>query len=332
MVEQLVAEGSANREQNEAHEHVADAARGDVEHDHEHGEEERRAAQIPLEDDDEQAHAPHDEHGREHAQARQREGTHLVRGGAQQLAVLGQIGREEDGDEHLGDLAGLKGERAHANPQLGAVDLGAHEGGQQQQGHARDANRVLVLGEAVEVGDEREHAHHRGDRHEEPDHLARCVLGGKARHEGDADAREHEDDGQDGRVCAGGKHAHADVRRDEGHDETDGHGERGEVKLGPGVHHVHGVEEQHRDGTRAQQEQLGRAPGTSDCMCHVTRLPVRSAAARPRGPRLPTRFQPSRPCSPTGRRTRPSGPSPAPPRSGWRRRLRCCGPCRRFRP
>ena len=78
--EELIREDSADGEQCQADEDIANAAGRNIEHDHEEGEEQHGAAKVALEDDDDQAHAPHDEHRGEHTQARQRERAHLVRG------------------------------------------------------------------------------------------------------------------------------------------------------------------------------------------------------------------------------------------------------------
>ena len=147
-------------------------------------------------------------------------------GDREQLAVLGEVACQEQDDEDLGELAGLDGKRADANPQLGAVDFGADEHGQDEQQDADGAKGVFITLHDVEVLDQGECDDHERDGHEQDDQLVHGKARCQARDEGDADTREEKDDGQDRRIGARGEDARSDVRRGEGGEQADGHGER----------------------------------------------------------------------------------------------------------
>ena len=252
MAHDLVHAECTDGEQRKADDHVGHAARGHVEHDQEDGVEQKRAAQVAFERDDEQTDAPHDEQRVEQAQARELDAEHGAVGDGQQLAVLGQVAGEEQDDEDLGELTGLELEAADLDPQLGAIDLGADEHGQHEQDDAGDAQDVFVAFDDLEVLHHGERAYHEGHAQEQENHLAQRGVGLQTRDEGDADAREREHDGQDRRVGAGREDAHADMGRGECGEQSQRDGQRLEGERGARGDHVHGVEQ--RDGERGGYE------------------------------------------------------------------------------
>ena len=90
---------------------VEDAARGHVEHRHEHGEQEERRAEVPLVDEDQEGAEGGDEDGAEVARLGDAQRTDLPVDHRHGLGPFREVGGEEHGDEHLGDLAWL--EREH---------------------------------------------------------------------------------------------------------------------------------------------------------------------------------------------------------------------------
>ena len=69
------------------------------------------------------------------------------------IAVGGQVGGDEEHDENLRQLAGLEAEAAEAQPQLAAAGFVAddRQHGRKQKQDAHDHERVLIVGELVEV-------------------------------------------------------------------------------------------------------------------------------------------------------------------------------------
>ena len=85
------------------------------------------------------------------------------------------------------------------------------------------------------------------DGYEEIYELVHGELGGKARHEGDAHAREHKDNRQYRWVRSGGEGAHRDMRGGKRREESQRHRERGEGEGGARGRYVKRVEERHRE-------------------------------------------------------------------------------------
>ena len=170
----MVAEEEANDEKAYGDKHVAPSARGHIEHDHEVHEEEQGAAQVALKDNDEEADTPHDEEGKQHAEARDAEGSHTMCGNGEGLAVGGKVEGQEEDDENLCELARLEREAAKREPELAAVLLGTNDHGQDEQDHAHKAQRVLVVRQIVEVAHKEERRNHGRNRDKEPEDL---VLG-----------------------------------------------------------------------------------------------------------------------------------------------------------
>ena len=81
--------------------------RGHPQQHDEQGEEEQRRSEIPLEDHDAQRPDPRQGDGREIPQ---------LEPGPEQLPFVHEVGREEQGQRDLGELAGLEVDRAEAGP------------------------------------------------------------------------------------------------------------------------------------------------------------------------------------------------------------------------
>ena len=113
----------------------------------------RRAASEPRSrsnDEDEQRDDPHEQQRAERARLGQRMPRNAAGRDREHLAVLGEVGGEEEHDEDLGDLARLERQppmRIHSLAPLISRPMNA---GQQQQHEAGDHERVLVAREALE--------------------------------------------------------------------------------------------------------------------------------------------------------------------------------------
>jgi hypothetical protein len=97
-------DGAAGDEQHQPEHDVRDAPGGDVEQRQEDEEVEQCRAQVALDDDDGQGHAPHRQHRQQVGQRRQLERTDARAGGRQQSAILGQVPGQEDNQDHLQQL------------------------------------------------------------------------------------------------------------------------------------------------------------------------------------------------------------------------------------
>ena len=224
--QEVIGSYGSDRQQKKADDHVGDTAGCGIEHHQEDGVEQQRRAQVAFENNDQKADAPHQEERGEQAQARNLEAHDRVAGNREQLAVLGEVASQEQDDEDLGELAGLDGKRANANPQLGAVDFGADEHGQDEQQDADSAEGVFITLYEIEILDQGKRCDHERDGHEQDDQLVHGEARRQACDEGDADARKEKDDRQDCRIGAGGEDARGDVRRGEGGEQADGYGKR----------------------------------------------------------------------------------------------------------
>ena len=196
VAERRVSGKGAHGDQAQAHHQVELLTRCNVKHEQEHEEEHHGAAQVLLEHHDDHGHAPHEQKRQQRSDVGQVERAHADGEHGQQLAVLGQIACHEQHDDDLGDLAGLEGEAADVQPDAAAVNLLAKAGDhrREQQKDAHEHEGVLIVGDLIEVAEQRQHHDHAGNTHEQPDHLALRHVGRvrerrDARDEGDADAR-----------------------------------------------------------------------------------------------------------------------------------------------
>ena len=102
----------------------------------------------------------------------------------------------------------------------------------------------------------RQHGHHGRDAHEQPDYLVQSQIGRQPRDERDADARQHEHDGEDGRIGVGGEEADGDMGDDERGEDAQRHPQRRQAQPLALVQRQHD-EQQDDDGrTHAQQHEF----------------------------------------------------------------------------
>ncbi len=147
--------------------HEVGGARGrHPQHHDEQGEEHQRRAEVVLRHHDHHGHAPGHEHGAEVLGLGQVERTEAERAHGQQLALVDQVGREEDRQHDLGDLAGLEADRPHVDPDLRAVDLATDVGDERQdeQPDADEGERVAVASQRTQPPHDDQGAHERGRR------------------------------------------------------------------------------------------------------------------------------------------------------------------------
>ena len=165
-----VAEGAeehraAHGDERQADDQVELLARCNVEHEQEHEEEHERAAEVLLQDDDEHGEAPHEQKGQKRADVGKAHGPDAHGEHGEHLAVFRQIACHEQHDEDLGDFSGLEGESADVQPDAAAVNFLAKAGnhGREQKENAHEHERVLVVGDFVQVSKQRQHDDH--ERH-----------------------------------------------------------------------------------------------------------------------------------------------------------------------
>ena len=273
MVEQQVADITTQKQQGKRYKDIAHAPRDHVEHDHKEREEQKGRAKVALEDDDEQRQAPHDEHGNEHAWLRDGKRSQADGRGGEHLAVLCEVESQEEDDEDLGNLARLEREWPERQPQLGSALLVADDHRQEEQHHAGNANGVLVVREVIDAGDSDERDDHGGYGDEEPEQLVRRKVGCQARDKRDANAREHERDGQNGWISAWRKVPDGEVRHGKGRKEAQRHAQGRERELHLHVHEVHGIQERHGQRAKHEKQQLGVAAGVRVEDFHYPRTP-----------------------------------------------------------
>ena len=265
VVEEAIEDHAARSRQRQAQDHVAQAARAHVDHGEEDPEEQQRAAQVLLEDDHEHGHEPHAYHGQHGTPVGHRQAQRPAPEGAQHLAVVCEVARQEEHDAYLGQLAGLEAHPGDGQPDAAAVVLAAdhRQHGAQQQEQAHQQDHVAVARELFDAGNEHDGEHHAGNAGEEPSHLLEGgFLGREAQDEADADARQQEDHRQDARVCLRREEAREDVRHREGGDEPQRHGKGGEAELDALVDQEHGKEQQHHGRRRYEEPELCRPAGT----------------------------------------------------------------------
>ncbi len=210
----------ADREEHEAHDHVADAPRRRVDHHEEDPEEQQARAQVLLGDEHEQRDGPHEQQRPELLERRHPDAQDAPRRDRQQFAVLGEVGGEEEHDEDLGDLAGLERQRSETKPELRAVHLAADEGGQHEQRDRREHDRVLVAREGLERAHRHERRHEYGHADEQPHDLASSEGGVEAGDEREAHAGEQRGDRKQRRVGSRGSGAYGDVGDGESKDQS----------------------------------------------------------------------------------------------------------------
>ncbi len=115
----------AHGERDETDENPAFASRGDIQHGDEHREEHQRGAQIVLHDEHAHRHDPHHDDRPQILDARKLETEHLLAADRELVAVVEQIGGEEERQEQLGELTRLeRTQSGDLHPDARAVLLG----------------------------------------------------------------------------------------------------------------------------------------------------------------------------------------------------------------
>ena len=253
-------------EQHEADDEVADPLGGDPHHHDEQGEEQQRRAEVALADHHDDGEAPGQQDRQQVARLGQAQRTDAPRALGDQLAVLGQVAGEEDGQQQLGELAGLEVDRPEADPDLRPADPEAEPGHerQQQQDDADEQEAPAVAGEVGRPLDDDE----RGDEPGDGDDAPRRLQAGQAVVEaGDhhvADAVEQGGERQQRAVGAGRQPAHGEVGE---HEQPE---QEGEERDDAGRDHGELAERGQRVGAgrdepgHHDERQLGRAPGAGD--------------------------------------------------------------------
>ena len=180
----LVRAVAAGDEERDPDDDEREARRRDVEHREEDPVVEKRRAEVVRRDEHEHAAAPDDEQRPDVLEPRLRE----------RLALLAQVGGEEDDQEDLRELARLELDRADAHPEPCAVDRRAEPGHarQEQQRDRRDPEQVLVVLElAVVAAQPEQREREEADADDDPEPLLERVVGTEPVDLGHADRRQH---------------------------------------------------------------------------------------------------------------------------------------------
>ena len=216
----------AEREQPQPDEHERDPVRRDVDEREEAAEEHERRAEVL---DDEQQHhrrAPDRQQRPEVLERRERDPHEAARADDEHLARVAQVGRQEDDDRDLRQLRGLKGDRAHAERQVGAVRRAAEARQQQQQDAAERDDVAVALEHAMVVAQRDDRRREDDQADDEPLRLvAREVLVEAVEHH-QAEAGEHGDEREEVRVGVGQRHAQHEVRGEAEREEDRAVGQR----------------------------------------------------------------------------------------------------------
>ncbi len=180
VAKEVVAKDAAHSQQEERKHDVAHAAGADIDHDDKEREEEQGAAQVALEDHQQQADAPHDKQRQAHAKTRDLKRAKAAHRDRERLAVGGQVEGQEQDDQDLGELARLKTKAANRDPQLRAALLGTNKHGEKKQDDAQETQGVLVVGKAVQVLDKEQDRNHCANRDKQPHYLAHSQIRGQS--------------------------------------------------------------------------------------------------------------------------------------------------------
>ena len=160
-------------ERDEADDDPASAPGGRVQHCDEHREEHQRRAQIALHDEHAHRDQPHHDDRTEVLDAGQLESQHLLASHSELVAVVEQVGGEEEREEQLGEFGGLQRISADADPDLGAVDVAPQTGdhGRQQQYQAYHHVHVRVFAQHTIVAHDRHEDATQRQGYAQPDQL-----------------------------------------------------------------------------------------------------------------------------------------------------------------
>jgi hypothetical protein len=167
VAEELARHERTESEQDEADEQPGRALGGNVEHGHEQAEEQGGGAHVGLEDQDDEAGPPRDEHRAEVAGPGQVDAQHPPPGQGQHVPLADQVAGEEHGQAQLG-------EAAQDDPVLGPVHLADRRGQQGRDDQQHQADGTKGVGVALQgpgLADQGEHGHEGRDADGAPDHL-----------------------------------------------------------------------------------------------------------------------------------------------------------------
>ncbi len=308
VIEQQRHQQAAEDEEDEPDHDQADPARGDVEERQEHAEEEQRGAEVALDDHDAEGDRPHRDHRQEvrHGRQPQRADPRVLL--HEERTVLREVARQEDHEDHLEELRRLAADRPDREREPRAVDVGAEDEREQQQGDADRRPRVLVAAQpGVGADDDRQRREDR-DREDEPDQLdlgqperrpeevLRDEVLGQALHQQKRDPAEETDDRQQDLVRpATGEHL-GEVRAEQGEHVDEQAARIGEAERPVDRRAEREAADHQRDADEGQQPRLlppwarpdrtedpregGRRPGRPDRSGGHRGRAIRVAAAR----------------------------------------------------
>ena len=173
MRELAVREHRTEGEQEPADRQVRRPFGGDPEERHEQREEQQRAAEVLLADHHDERRRPREQHRAEVLGIRERNRSDASAADGEELALLHEVGREEEGEEDLGELAGLEVDRSDAHPDAGAEVLPADAGHEreQQKGEAEEPDGPAVALEVADPANQHERDDERGDADCHPSRL-----------------------------------------------------------------------------------------------------------------------------------------------------------------
>ncbi len=166
----LVDDVGAGREQQQPGDGVQLPPRGDVDHRQHDAVQQQRRAHVVHHRDNAERDAGHRQQRTEVPRRRQGDAEQPPVRHRQQLPALAQVAGQEDDEQQLGELARLHLHAADPDPELGPVDGGADDHGQQQQDDGSHPEGVLVRLQPPVVADEQDqrqearHADHDPDR------------------------------------------------------------------------------------------------------------------------------------------------------------------------
>ena len=240
VIEPLIADVRAAREQQQSDQQVGRAFGGDPHHRDEHREEQQRRSEVSLHDEHDQRDAPRETDGAEVLRLGQVQRPELEAAHAQQFSVFDEVRREEDGERDLRDLTRLEAQAGETDPDAGAAHR-ATEAGRQGQQQQADADRHEDVAIAIE------HSH-------------------AAQHEQGRDVRRHAEEGPVG-LQAGQVFGAAHIVRD-AHDEhvaqaVQQDGQRQQQRVGVG---------RQASGRDVRADEARRAPPRRTDRCSPARM------------------------------------------------------------
>ena len=176
--ERHVPDRAAGREQDPAGEEVPNPPARDPQHDDEDPEEEHRGSEVAFQEENREGGGPREQQRAKVLGSRESEPSDAR---LEELPLRGEVRREEDDDQDLPELRGLKRERTQLRPQACPVDRQSDPRyhGEQQQHQAEEPDRVRVAVEDAVVAYDQEGEHERGQPDQEPESLLVSDVGGE---------------------------------------------------------------------------------------------------------------------------------------------------------